>query len=309
MAIRNEILRRRIARVTMLAASEGDRLGPGLAAGSPDGRPAYRFRRRGLCGRGGDDSRDDRRCVIDGRRLNAQRTRRRARSKRRAGARPGKAPMSTDAETPRPAPLACLSAACVFGPSPAPVPALAGDPASIPSVLIGQSAPPLDLPGLDGAAGLTDADLRRVMSAWSTFRLVVPALPLRARISDGSRRRPSAEGQGRRDLRRRAKGLGRKYPPLPRRKGRTLRQGRPRRDGGAGIEWGVYGVPETFIVKGDGSIAFKLVGPMNAETLESEIKPQIMRAMNQAHRLRRELPLRGVVQVLAYERPSSDGLW
>ena len=36
----------------------------------------------------------------------------------------------------------------------------AGDPASIPSVLIGQSAPPLNLPGLDGAAGLTDADLR-----------------------------------------------------------------------------------------------------------------------------------------------------
>ena len=36
----------------------------------------------------------------------------------------------------------------------------AGDPASIPSVLIGQSAPQLNLPSLDGAAGLTDADLR-----------------------------------------------------------------------------------------------------------------------------------------------------
>src|SRR6202161_849516 len=35
-----------------------------------------------------------------------------------------------------------------------------GDPASIPSVLIGQTAPPLALPGLDGAPGLTDADLR-----------------------------------------------------------------------------------------------------------------------------------------------------
>ena len=44
----------------------------------------------------------------------------------------------------------------------------AGDPASIPSVLIGQTAPPLNLPGLDGAAGLTDADLRAAMSAWST---------------------------------------------------------------------------------------------------------------------------------------------
>ena len=36
----------------------------------------------------------------------------------------------------------------------------AGDPASIPSTLIGQSAPRLDLTGLDGATGLTDADLR-----------------------------------------------------------------------------------------------------------------------------------------------------
>jgi cytochrome c biogenesis protein CcmG/thiol:disulfide interchange protein DsbE len=36
----------------------------------------------------------------------------------------------------------------------------AGDPASIPSALIGQTAPPLTLPGLDGASGLTDADLR-----------------------------------------------------------------------------------------------------------------------------------------------------
>ena len=51
-------------------------------------------------------------------------------------------------------------------------------------------------------------------------------------------------------------------------------------DGRAGIDWGVYGVPETFIVKGDGSIVFKLVGPINADTLESEVKPQILKAMN-----------------------------
>ena len=37
----------------------------------------------------------------------------------------------------------------------------AGDASRIPSALIGQSAPPLDLPALDGAAGLKDADLRQ----------------------------------------------------------------------------------------------------------------------------------------------------
>jgi cytochrome c biogenesis protein CcmG/thiol:disulfide interchange protein DsbE len=42
----------------------------------------------------------------------------------------------------------------------------------------------------------------------------------------------------------------------------------------------VYGVPETFVVKGDGKLAFKLVGPITAETLDSEVKPQILKAMN-----------------------------
>src|SRR5271157_4777753 len=36
-----------------------------------------------------------------------------------------------------------------------------GDPSKLPSALIGQSAPPLTLAGLDDAAGLTDADLRQ----------------------------------------------------------------------------------------------------------------------------------------------------
>ena len=37
----------------------------------------------------------------------------------------------------------------------------AGDPSKLPSALIGQSAPPLDLPGLDGRPASTDADLRQ----------------------------------------------------------------------------------------------------------------------------------------------------
>ena len=51
-------------------------------------------------------------------------------------------------------------------------------------------------------------------------------------------------------------------------------------DGRAGIDWGVYGVPETFIVRGDGTIAYKFVGPLTAEALESEVKPQILKAMD-----------------------------
>ena len=61
------------------------------------------------------------------------------------------------------------------------------------------------------------------------------------------------------------------------------------RDGRAGIDWGVYGVPETFIVKGDGTVAFKFIGPMTAEALASVVKPQIEKAMDSA-----EKPIRNV---------------
>jgi cytochrome c biogenesis protein CcmG/thiol:disulfide interchange protein DsbE len=49
--------------------------------------------------------------------------------------------------------------------------------------------------------------------------------------------------------------------------------------GRAAIEWGVYGVPETFIVGRDGRIAYKLVGPLTPENLEGVMKPQIEKAL------------------------------
>jgi cytochrome c biogenesis protein CcmG/thiol:disulfide interchange protein DsbE len=52
-------------------------------------------------------------------------------------------------------------------------------------------------------------------------------------------------------------------------------------DGRAAIEWGVYGMPETFVIDGKGRIAFKHVGPITAATLESKIIPAI-RAAQQA---------------------------
>jgi cytochrome c biogenesis protein CcmG, thiol:disulfide interchange protein DsbE len=50
-------------------------------------------------------------------------------------------------------------------------------------------------------------------------------------------------------------------------------------NGRASIDWGVYGVPETFIVRGDGTIAFKKVGPILPEELETLIKPEIEKAL------------------------------
>ncbi len=43
----------------------------------------------------------------------------------------------------------------------------------------------------------------------------------------------------------------------------------------ASIEWGVYGVPETFVVNADGIITYKHIGPINAESYEQSLVPAI----------------------------------
>ncbi|MEO0362080.1 MAG: DsbE family thiol:disulfide interchange protein, partial [Pseudomonadota bacterium] len=48
--------------------------------------------------------------------------------------------------------------------------------------------------------------------------------------------------------------------------------------GRAGIEWGVYGVPETFVINGEGRIVFKHVGPVQARDLRERIRPAIAQA-------------------------------
>ena len=49
--------------------------------------------------------------------------------------------------------------------------------------------------------------------------------------------------------------------------------------GRAAIEWGVYGVPETFVVGKDARIAYKLVGPITADNFAAVLKPQIDKAL------------------------------
>jgi cytochrome c biogenesis protein CcmG/thiol:disulfide interchange protein DsbE len=50
-------------------------------------------------------------------------------------------------------------------------------------------------------------------------------------------------------------------------------------NGRAAIEWGVYGVPETFVVGRDARIAYKLVGPITADNFDTVLKPQIDKAL------------------------------
>jgi len=44
-------------------------------------------------------------------------------------------------------------------------------------------------------------------------------------------------------------------------------------EGKVGIDWGVYGVPETFVLNADGVIVYKHIGPMTAEAWKTKIRP------------------------------------
>jgi cytochrome c biogenesis protein CcmG, thiol:disulfide interchange protein DsbE len=50
-------------------------------------------------------------------------------------------------------------------------------------------------------------------------------------------------------------------------------------NGRAAIEWGVYGVPETFVVGRDARITYKLIGPITPENLETALQPAIDKAL------------------------------
>lgn len=156
----------------------------------------------------------------------------------------------------------------------------AGDASRLPSTLIAHSAPALNLPGLDGGVGLTDADLRdghvrlvNVFASWCQpchieheYLLALandPELKAKGVEILGVAQKDSAE-----NIRRFLGADGNPYAKI----GLDA-------DGRAGIDWGVYGVPETYVVRGDGIVAFKLVGPMSQETLAGTLKPEILKAM------------------------------
>jgi cytochrome c biogenesis protein CcmG/thiol:disulfide interchange protein DsbE len=157
----------------------------------------------------------------------------------------------------------------------------AGDPSRLPSVLIGREAPPTELPPVAGlehngqpVPGIVPADFKgavTVLNVWASW-----CVPCR----DEAALLMSLSGDKRVRL------VGINYKDQPDNARRFLgRFGNPfsasgaDANGRAAIEWGVYGVPETFIVGRDGKIAYKLVGPLTPENLERVVKPEIEKAL------------------------------
>ena len=157
-----------------------------------------------------------------------------------------------------------------------------GDPSRIPSALIGHPAPQTALPpvaGLDRngepVPGIDPARFKgavTVMNVWASW--CVPChdeAPLLMQLAHDPRLRV----------------VGINYKDEPENARRFLgRYGNPfaaagaDANGRAAIEWGVYGVPETFVIGRDGRIAHKLVGPITPENLDTVIKPEIEKALN-----------------------------
>jgi cytochrome c biogenesis protein CcmG, thiol:disulfide interchange protein DsbE len=157
----------------------------------------------------------------------------------------------------------------------------AGDPALIPSALIGHPAPQTALPpvaGLDrnGAPlpGLDPANFKgavTVVNVWASW--CVPCrdeAPLLVQLAQDSRFR--LVGINYKDQADNARRFLAHF-------GNPFAAAGADESGRAGIEWGVYGVPETFVVGRDAKIAYKLVGPITADNIDSLLKPQIEKAL------------------------------
>jgi cytochrome c biogenesis protein CcmG/thiol:disulfide interchange protein DsbE len=156
-----------------------------------------------------------------------------------------------------------------------------GDPSSIPSALIGRPVPETNLPPVAGLVhdgnplpGLNSADFKgavTVVNVWGSW--CIPCrdeAPLLMRLAE--------------DRRIRVAGIN--YKDQPENARRFLgRFGNPfsavgaDESGRAAIEWGVYGVPETFIVGRDARIAFKLIGEVTADNLDRVMKAEIEKAL------------------------------
>ncbi|SNY56275.1 cytochrome c biogenesis protein CcmG, thiol:disulfide interchange protein DsbE [Pseudooceanicola antarcticus] len=51
--------------------------------------------------------------------------------------------------------------------------------------------------------------------------------------------------------------------------------------GRMGLNWGLYGVPETFVIDGEGRVVTRFAGPITERVLESTIRPALARAAGQ----------------------------
>ncbi|MCB1534254.1 MAG: DsbE family thiol:disulfide interchange protein [Rhodoblastus sp.] len=157
----------------------------------------------------------------------------------------------------------------------------AGDPSKLPSALIGKPAPDIALPALESLAGPNGAvpgidpaafkGAVTIVNVWASW--CVPCheeAPLFMKVAQDNRIR--VVGVNYKDQPEKALNFLKRY-------GNPFAAVGVDANGRAGIEWGVYGVPETFIVGRDGMIAYKLVGPLTPDNIDTVLRKEIDKAL------------------------------
>ena len=153
---------------------------------------------------------------------------------------------------------------------------LSGNPSELPSALIGKPVSAFSLPAIEGLAipGFDSAGLKQgrvtLVNIWASWcgpcRIEHPLL---------------MELSKRGDIR--LYGLNYKDDPANAQHfletlGQPYAAAGADIDGRAGVDWGVYGVPETFVIDGQGFIRFKFVGPLSPEAISAVLNPEIEKA-------------------------------
>lgn len=156
-----------------------------------------------------------------------------------------------------------------------------GDPSKLPSALIGRPAPKVDFAALEGlknagqpVPGFTATELAKgevqLVNFWASW--CVPCVQEHPMLIELTRRTSVPI-------------LGVNYKDDPAAARRFIgRYGNPYKavgvdpQGRGAIEWGVYGMPESFVVDGGGRIVYKHVGPISVDSLEEKVLPAIEKA-------------------------------
>lgn len=149
------------------------------------------------------------------------------------------------------------------------------NPSALPSALIGKPAPTLELPGLlQGAAPVSLAAFKGEPVAVNFFASwCLPCRaehPLLERIAEehGIQLVGIAYKDRPEDARRYLDDLGNPYAAIG-----------ADESGRAGIEFGLTGVPETYVIDRDGIVRFRLAGPIAPDNLKDQLAPAIRAVM------------------------------
>ena len=145
------------------------------------------------------------------------------------------------------------------------------DPNLVRSVLIDKPAPAfalppiegMDVPGFDTAALKGAPTVVNVFASWCDEHPLLEALKAETGIRLFGINHSDAPENARAFLAE----LGNPYDAIG-----------ADRDRRVSIDWGVYGVPETFVVDATGKITFKHVGPLTPEAIEAELLPALEKA-------------------------------